>query len=136
MVHHELLNDAEKDDDFLLQLFHEEVTTGRYPNQDLFGLKGLRCDEDCNIFYEGNIVATTNRRWLNHTKESMPWAKELHTWCLEQDQKEDETSYLAALMRDVPPERLNMTRDGKVKSGGATKPQATPKRKNPAEPQR
>lgn len=106
MVHHELLNDAEKDDDTLLQLFHEEVTTGQYPDQSLFGLKGLTCDEDCHIFYEGNLVAMTNRRWLNYTKESLPWAKELHKWCLEQDQKGAEISYVAALLRDVPPERL------------------------------
>ena len=106
VIHHEILNDSPSADDRELQLFHEEVTTGQYPDQSLFGLKGLRCDEDANIFYEGNLVAMTNQRWLNHTKESMPWAKELHKWCLAQDQKGAEISYVAALLRDVPPERL------------------------------
>lgn len=121
MVHHELLNDSTNGDDRELQLFHEEVTTGQYPDQSLFGLKGLHCDEDCNIFYEGNLVAMTNRRWLNYTQESMPWAKDLHKWCLEQDQKGAEINFVVATLRDVPADRLEVQKAQPAKTAKKTK---------------
>ncbi len=121
MVHHELLNDKEDDDDRMLQDFHEEVTTGQYPNHDLFGLKGLRCDVEYNITYESILVASTNARWLR-TDEAKAWAKELHSWCVAQDQKGAEISFAAATLRDIPPERLQVpTKPGRVNAPGKGK---------------